>query len=115
MSLDVYLYIDVDVGVADKKRIELFNANITHNLTDMAEEAGLYFYIWRPEEFNLKYAKNIVQPMEDGLRLLKSDPIRFKKLSSPNGWGTYEQFIPWVEEYLEACKEYPKALVEVSR
>ena len=32
-----------------------------------------------------------------------------------NGWGMYEHFVPFVEKYLEACKEYPDAVIEVSR
>lgn len=35
--------------------------------------------------------------------------------NSPNGWGTYKYFVPWLEKYLAACKEYPDAVVEVSR
>jgi len=27
----------------------------------------------------------------------------------------YEHFVPFVEKYLNACKEYPKSLIEISR
>ena len=37
MSLDVSLYINVDTGGDKMKRISLFDANITHNLSEMAE------------------------------------------------------------------------------
>jgi hypothetical protein len=39
----------------------------------------------------------------------------FKMHDAPNGWGTYEQFLPWLEEYLRACEENPDAIVMVSR
>lgn len=45
---------------------------------------------------------------------MKKEPERFKKFGSPNGWGTYEHFLPWVESYLKACEEYPDATIEVS-
>ena len=46
---------------------------------------------------------------------MKSDPERFEQFNSPNGWGLYEHFIPWIERYLEACEANPDATVSVSR
>jgi len=115
MSLDVYLTIKVDVGKNEPKEIELFSSNITHNLNEMAEEAGIYQHLWRPEELGIKHAGEIIDTVEKGLNLMKAEPERFKKFNASNGWGMYEHFIPWVEEYLNACKEYPKAEIRVWR
>ena len=113
MSLDITLYIDVDIG--KKKRIELFETNITHNLSEMAEEAGIYLHLWKPEVLGIREARNLITPLTEGLRKLKEFPDHFKKFDIPNDWGTYKHFVPFVERYLEACKEYPKALIEVDR
>jgi hypothetical protein len=94
---------------------DLFEANITHNLGRMAKEAGIYEHLWNPDEVGIKTAAELIQPLTNGLELMKSDPERFKKFNAKNGWGTYDQFIPWIEEYLEACKEYPEALIGISR
>lgn len=115
MSLNVFLYIKVDVGAKDLKRINLYDSNITHNLTAMAKEAGIYKQLWRPEEVGAKYAKDIVNAVEVALIAMKENPELFRKFDPPNGWGTYEGFIHWVEKYLDACKENPKALIEVNR
>ena len=115
MSLDVSLYIKVDTGGAEKKKIVLFDANITHNLADMADAAGIYKYLWRPEEIGAKCAGDIIEAAEKGLALMKSDPERFKEHNPTNGWGTYDGFIVWVEEYLGACKDNPKATIYVSK
>ena len=107
MSLDFYL-----------KRVQptvVFDRNITHNLNTMAAEAGIYDALWRPDEHGYNKAKQIVPVLKKGLKLLKSDPERFKKFNSPNGWGMYEHFIPFVEAVLAACVEYPDADIEVSR
>ena len=72
MSLDVSLYIKVDTGGAEKKKIVLFDANITHNLADMADAAGIYKYLWRPEEIGAKCAGDIIEAVEKGLALMKS-------------------------------------------
>lgn len=107
MSLDVYL--------TAVRPTEVFSANITHNLNSMADAAGIYQACWRPEEIGAKYASDIIPLLEKGLEDLKSRPEYFKQFNSPNGWGMYENFVPWVEKYLAACKENPDAEIQVSR
>jgi hypothetical protein len=60
-------------------------------------------------------AHDLIEPLEQGLGLLRSDPDRFRAFDAFNGWGTYDQFVPWVQRYLEACREWPDAEVNVSR
>jgi hypothetical protein len=168
VSLDVYLY---DQGepftetctcercgheheAANQNRTCLYQANITHNLGKMAQEAGIYTALWRPEEMTdpdataalrgLEYelaamsskddywplrervdaarkalprahARDLIEPLRAGLALLKSDRKRFEAFDATNGWGRYEHFVPFVEEYLRACEENGDAEVEVSR
>ena len=107
MSLDVYL--------EEYKPVIVFNSNITHNLTEMAREAGIYYACWRPEDARIKTAEELIPVLEKGLSKLKADPTYFKQFNAPNGWGLYEHFVPFVEEYLKACKKYPDAIIEVSK
>jgi len=93
----------------------VFDANITHNLSKMAKAAGIYEACWRPEEIKATKASDIIPILEKGLKDMKARPEYFKKFDSENGWGTYEDFLLWVELYLIACKEYPDANIEVSR
>ena len=93
----------------------LYTANITHNLGDMADKAGIYKALWRPEEIGCKYAKDIIEIVEKGLEDLKSRPEYFEQFNSPNGWGMYRNFVPFVSDYLDALKEYPDAEIHVSR
>jgi hypothetical protein len=94
---------------------EVYTANITHNLNKMAEEVGIYKHLWRPEEINITKAKELIDPLREGLHRLKLDPERYKKFDSENGWGTYELFIKFVENYLNACYKYPESEISVSR
>jgi hypothetical protein len=113
----------------------LFDANITHNLGRMASEAGIYEALWRPhrlkpgydipednyneervfENNNVTLAKEILAILEKGLKDLKEKPEHFKQFDASNGWGTYEHFVPFVAQVLQACKDYPEAKVFVSR
>jgi hypothetical protein len=120
MSLDVYLNrkrrISYDDGETYTEDTEcVFSSNITHNLNKMAMEAGIYQALWRPEEIGKSKAGEIFPLIEKGLADLKERPGHYKKFNSDNGWGTYHDFVAFVEEYLEACKMYPHADIEVSR
>ena len=108
MSLDVSLY-------SAEKKTGLYDANITHNLGKMAKESGIYKALWRPEEIGATHAKDIIDLLERGLDDLKARPEYFELFNSPNGWGMYEHFVPFVEKYLEACKKYPDAEIYISR
>ena len=105
----------LDITLKAWRMTEVFDTNITHNLGLMADEAGIYLAVWRPEEIGIKVAADMIHWLEDGLKLLKSDPERFKKLEPSNKWGTYEDFVPWLEEYLKICQENPDAAVEANR
>lgn len=110
MSLDFSLYY-----ICDNNEIEVFSANITHNLNKMAMEAGIYECLWRPDEHKIIFAKNIIHSLEEGLKKLKNKPEYYKQFNAENGWGLYEHFVPFVESVLEACNKYPNAMIKVSR
>lgn len=125
MSLDVYLNgekteVDCDCTICGNrhKKIEtpcFYQANITHNLGEMANEAGIYKALWRPEELGITKAVDLVPILNAGLSKLKNDPDRFKKFNPENGWGSYEGLVKFVEDYIVACVEYPNADIEISR
>jgi hypothetical protein len=95
----------------------VWHGNITHNLAPMAIASGLYRCLWRTDEKDLcnPIAQDIIIPLSDGIERLKSIPNHFTKYNASNGWGTYEQFLSFCEEYLSACRKYPKAIVKVDR
>lgn len=107
MSLDVWL--------KDAEGQEVFSANITHNLGKMADEAGIYKCLWRPEENGITHASQIIEPLAAGVALLATEQGRFEAFNSPNGWGLWKNFLPWCAAYLQACRDNPDATVHVSR
>lgn len=94
---------------------DYYSSNITHNLNRMAEAAGIYEPLWRPEEIGITKASQLIEPLTKGLELLKANPQKFEAYNAPNGWGLYTHFVPWVEAYLKACIEHPDSNVRVSR
>lgn len=109
MSLDVFLNKERAV------RMAVFTSNITHNLGPMADAAGIYKHLWRPEEVGITKAGELIEPLEKGFSLLLAQPERFKAMNPSNGWGKYEDLVLFVRDYIAACREDPDADVEVCR
>lgn len=107
MSLDITFYVI--------RKTKVFDTNITHNLNKMAEEAGIYQVLWRPEEIGINRAGEMIELLEKGIQRMEEDPDHFKKFDAPNGWGIYDDFLPWCKEVLQAYKENPDAEIEISR
>lgn len=105
----------LDFNLTAVRPTEVFSANVTHNLAAMAQEAGLYNVLWRPTENDFNVGGDAILALERGLELLKTEPDRFKALNPENGWGSYDVFVRFVEQVLEACRENRDAQISVSR
>ena len=131
-------YPDEDIKVHTYETNELFSDSITHNLTEMAKEAGLYDALWRPyrlsrdwEDFSQgeydyyteldfeneqsMVAYDLINTLALGLSNLIKSKDELLKYNPENGWGSYESLLEFTKGYLMACIENPDAKVEVSR
>ena len=90
--------------------ITVFSAKISHHLADMADSVGIWEVIWNPIH---EQAMDAIEPLTLGVNELKRHPEKYRRYDSPNGWGTYDSFVPWLDEVIEACKEHPMAMIKV--
>lgn len=102
MSLDIRLIAKIETIVVDK--------NITHNLSAMWKEAGIYDALYNSDG---KIASSVLPILEEGLNQMISYPSRFKQFDSPNGWGTYKHAVRWLSELIVSFKEYPNGVIGV--
>ena len=100
---------------AEPVETEVWHGNITHNLNIMAGQADLYQYLWRPDEIGVTEARELIDPLREGLLRLIKRPDYFKQWNPENGWGDYEGLVQFVRDYLEACECWPEAKVRVWR
>jgi len=113
MSLDVSLTEDVyDSRGRFRDTIEVFDYNITHNLTHMAKAAGVYEKLWYPLEAK---ASELVDPLVMGIKTMVEDKERLIEFNPDNGWGNYDTLLEFMLEYLKACLKYPDAAVRICR
>ena len=96
----------------NRYRETFFSTNITHNLGPMFNEADVYKILWHGDGM---IAGEVLPKLETALMLMRADPPRFKKHNAPNGWGLYENAVPWLAEIVAACREYPQGVLRCSR
>ena len=100
----------LDINLVKKEY--LVDMNITHNLTPMWKKAGIYDALYNSEGYE---AQEILPILIDGLANMVANKEEYEKLNSPNGWGLYENAVPWLIKLIQGCKDYPDSVIEVSR
>ena len=108
MSLDVFL-------TRSCCGSEIYSRKITHNLHLMAEKAGIYDHLWRPDEIGITTAEQLIGPLLQGWMKLRADREGFERFDPPNGYGCYDELVDFVLDYLSACRRNPTAKVGVHR
>jgi|TARA_R110000765_G_scaffold120939_7_gene216930 hypothetical protein len=114
MGLDLKLYVTVDAGEPSLTKVDLFDCNITHNLNRMATELGIYSFLWNKEDTTY-VADDLIAPLWAALIDMRNHQDYYIQFDAPNGWGTYDNFLPWLEKLLDKCEQYPKANVSHCR
>lgn len=110
MSIWIYLEIEIDTGNKPYTPV-LYEDNITHNLTGMWDEAGIYDCIYKKEN---ETAGSILPTLKQGFAAMQSNPSKYRALEI-NNWGTYEDAMTFLENLIQACEDYPKAIIRVAK
>lgn len=84
--------------------------NFTSNCASMWRKAGADI-----ASFHGKRAGDCVTPMAAAVENLIEFPGVFRLMDDPGDWGTYDQLLPRMIVLLQAFRECPDAVVEVSR
>lgn len=121
MSLDISFWYVRELtkfdGLGIRIEEELYKDNITHNLGSMAEvvrvknkehNTDLYSLLWRPyENLGIVYADKMLELLQQGYDDLIKHQKEYSLYDSPNGWGTYIDFLNFVSrilDFLSTCK-----------
>lgn len=106
----------MDIDIFETVEVSVHSQNITHNLGKMAQEAGIYRHLWHVDTLYINpRARVLITPLKNAIKDMESRPDHYSRFNAKNGWGTYEQFLPWLKKLLAACEEKPSGKIEVSR
>lgn len=112
MSLDIELYVDVDTGGKEPRRLGLYDRNITHNLVPMWDKAGVGDILY---EFDGQECGQHLETLQAGIAKMIAEKPVFEKLNPANGWGSYKGALDFLIEFAQAVAENPKAKIWISK
>lgn len=81
----------------------------------MAKEAGIDQALWHPEDVRIEVAGDMTASIYPGYMDITERPEYYRQFDAENGWGTYDDFIPWLDKLLNACQKWPNAEVRAYR
>jgi hypothetical protein len=87
-----------------------FDASAPPHTEEMAAAAGIYHYLWAPDDLGIVKGQQLIEPLERGLESLRSDRTGYDARDA-----RYEYLVAHVEIYLLLCRENPDADIKVSR
>ena len=104
--------LDISLAGPEVVLVEKFSANMTHNVTPMWKLAGIYdaLYVSRG-----KKAGEVLVVLKAGLKDMRARPFQYRSLDAKNGWGTYDDALPWLVELVAEFTKYPDATIGVSK
>jgi len=88
---------------------EVWSFNITHNVRNMAEKAGIP--LW-DDNINGSLAMNLIDPVIKGIKNLKNSPLDYKTMEKDPEWGSYEDLLFLIEvELLPLVLRNPESII----
>jgi hypothetical protein len=101
----------VDTGHSVEQSLELYDRNVTYNLSPM-------FYKAFDLEDGIRgldkmLCSEAAPHIEEAIRRMTTDKDEYVKLNPENGWGTYDGAMEFLNEWFDAVREHPKARVYV--
>ena len=105
MSYDVSLVINT--GKEDKEIVEV--GNITWNLLPMFRLAMATNF----KDLNGKKCKDVIPILKRAVEEMKDAPDIYKALEPPNKWGTYEEGLNFLKNFLCECEENPECKISI--
>jgi hypothetical protein len=102
--------VSLDLDLEEVLPTDVFSTNITHNVIPMWREAGVYDALYMSEG---KRAGDFIEALDNGVEDMSAHPDKYRAMDADNGWGTYEQALPWLKEVRRKFLEHPNAIIRV--
>lgn len=103
MSLDLDLIAETCICCGHTP--EPISFNITYNLGCMWRE--IYPYHEKMIPIEGMTAQESLEMLQRAYDELKLNPEKFEAMNPANGWGSYEDFLYFIDDLIDTAKEFP--------
>lgn len=93
-------------------RVGSYDGNITSNASRIFNEAFNTNGYWT-DLLNGNSSSDVVPIVKQALINLCEKPSHYKQFDSPNGWGIWRDFLPFLAELHEGMINNPNDIIEV--
>lgn len=98
-----------DVSLTDEREADLW-ANYTSNMRPFFVE-----FVGGVREMDGRLAADVADAIDRGLsRIARTTSRDLEQWDAPNGWGSWQTATDFLRTIRDACRESPRAIVEVS-
>lgn len=84
--------------------------NYTYNCSPMLWEANKASL----SDLNGKPVEEVALVLSEGVAIMRADPERFRAMNPANGWGDYDSWLGYLDRIIDACNQYPGAVLVVT-
>lgn len=101
----------LNIGIVAKREIEIFERNVTYNLSDMYykcidKELGF-------KKLNDMSCKKALPILERAIKDMIENKEEYEKLNPPNGWGSYEGLLEDLQDMRNCCEANQDGIIKV--
>jgi hypothetical protein len=99
----------LDIGVRATREVEIFDRNITYNLSKM-------YYKCIPGGFRAldgMSCKEALPILQKAIEDLIVNQEEYEKLNPENGWGTYYDLLKAIKAMRNCCEDNPDGIIDV--
>ena len=101
----------VDVSIRAKREVDIYETNITYNLSAM-------YYKAIDKDLGLKKlegmtCKEALPIIDKAIKDMVSNREEYEKLNPSNGWGTYEGLLKDFRDMRNVCEENPDGIFDI--
>ncbi|MFJ5625436.1 hypothetical protein ACIQD3_22665 [Peribacillus loiseleuriae] len=101
ISLTAKRLVDVEVGDI---------GNYTYNVSKMYRVAmGISL-----SELDGQKATDVIPMIRKGVDEMLANPEKYRAMNPPNGWGSYEGALDYIQKLLHECEKNPDSIIRVS-
>lgn len=109
MSYDVTVFDGPECPTCKRCGGELFDWSPTYNYAPMFRAAGFGL-----RAFDGQTGAQVAAVLAPAVAAMEADPEKFRVLEASNGWGTYDNVMPYLRKFLRIVTERPECSVVVT-
>ena len=99
----------LDIGIKAKREVEIFDRDITYNLSKMyykCIDGGF-------KALNGMSCKDALPILNKAINDLIDNQEEYEKLNPENGWGSYDGLLEALKDMRNCCEENKDGIIEV--